>query len=1101
MAPPGLFPLNTGAANSGASNLFPCKPYILPAGIVGTMDDTLADQDEWELRKAIPVSLGQDLDKEADVPIQTQGIQDLSYTGGLRTTGNPIQDTGGRPDEPNKPAGTLPKPEAAHDDDSSSDDSGVGEHPSDMPLDELEVSVRHLDLASVKLTGYERVSPLVFWLQGFGRGNPIHKHFRNMSDKQLATYAHGRKINTALDVLKSELLDRRDRAIVAIQKYHADYMIDKVLDALRDATPEEHNLYDYDDRLNASRVLQQWLKWQRRAARVHGLPPGGPPSQEPLNLDKLMHDRLDKEDTATFRHRYELHASKPQRTKTQGSLVWLPGGSLTYPVNNLPYLSTKKGIPVRLPAATRVWDATEDRTKLTRRMPDYAMLYTPEIDGDGQFYLDQSRHRRGAVAVPAPLPPIPKYDQTTNTWSNPVPPFGMKTSEEAQARSPPASVHGINAPSMYPAELQARLQNTRQTGPPRPSSPQWDVHDVWGLPPRGPKQRDSDQMVFESLPAIKRGRRVVPLERIDPNVTQETDPDDPVWSPPSPKSGPGAPRSCTLSLNEQGNAKFEALLKKHSWQWPKKDPDDSRSSSSGDEEEVEEQIEGEEEEGKEEQEERDDKAVEDDRGKDNDRDGHKPENNAKDRSPDIQDPSVQPQKSDPDTNKEASERSGNTSPVNCQEPTVNSRNSNFLQGIPSEDLITCQKLGLSLTQLPFLLRTSWMSGLRGGGNMSGTFGNSNSTTAPTTLGTHTVSKPAATQAGGGLFGNNTTTSSAPAASSSLFGSALGTSQAPAATTTAGSSVFGGGGLGIGTSKASLFGNNATTTQASSASTGGGGLFSGNNTTSQQANTGSSLFGSSTQTPQNQQTVPAVRIDASNIKPTTRFSELHEDVQQQILAIDEIIQASIEKCLQCSQVLPQLGASVEALPGDVELLETKLETVDGALSRDAQAVGASKEVINADALDALKVFRAVENLKLPAQFHYSSIGGGFNGGSGSGAIDEDGSTDLLPYFGNTANRLEKEIFEYQRVVVEVESHLRTVEGSAVEGIHKVVKRRQMMGASHGQNGVNGHTNARKEGLRELAGTMRGFEEAVLRVAGRVGEARENVVELSMGISRR
>lgn len=279
------------------------------------------------------------------------------------------------------------------------------------------------------------------------------------------------------------------------------------------------------------------------------------------------------------------------------------------------------------------------------------------------------------------------------------------------------------------------------------------------------------------------------------------------------------------------------------------------------------------------------------------------------------------------------------------------------------------------------------------------------------------------------------------------------------------------------------------------------MFGGGATTAnQQANTGSGLFGNSTQTSQVQQTVPAVRVDASNIKPTTRFSELHEDIQQQILAIDEIIQASIEKSLQCSQVMPQLGASVEALPGDVELLETKLETVDGALSRDAQAVGARKEVINADALDALKVFRAVENLKLPAQFHYSSIGGGFNSGSGAGG-DEEGSTDLLPYFNSTAKKLEKEINEYQRVVVEVESHLRTVESSAVEGIQKVVRRRQMMGASNGQNGTSGQVDARKEGLRELAGTMRVFEEAVLRVAGRVGEAREGVVELGMGISKR
>lgn len=362
----------------------------------------------------------------------------------------------------------------------------------------------------------------------------------------------------------------------------------------------------------------------------------------------------------------------------------------------------------------------------------------------------------------------------------------------------------------------------------------------------------------------------------------------------------------------------------------------------------------------------------------------------------------------------------------------------------------------------------------------GLFGNATSTSQPAI--------------GGGLFGGGAATST-PATGGGLFGGGLGTSQVQTTTASTGGGLFGGalGAVPPKPAASSLFGN--TTTNQSAALTGGG-LFGA--TTTQQASTApSGLFGNASANQQGQQTtVPAVRVDASNIKPTTRFSELHEDVQQLILQIDEIVQASIEKSLQCSQMAPQLGAAVEALPGDVELLETKLETVDGALSRDAAAVGASKEVINADAMDALKVFRAVENLKLPAQFHYSSIGGGFNSGSGG---DEEGSTDLLPYFNNTSSKLAKDLDGYQRVVVEVESHLRTVEGSAVEGIQKVVRRRQMMDGNSASG--NGQVDARKEGLRELAGTMRGFEEAVLRVAGRVGEAREGVVELGMGLGRR
>jgi nucleoporin p58/p45 len=378
----------------------------------------------------------------------------------------------------------------------------------------------------------------------------------------------------------------------------------------------------------------------------------------------------------------------------------------------------------------------------------------------------------------------------------------------------------------------------------------------------------------------------------------------------------------------------------------------------------------------------------------------------------------------------------------------------------------------------------------------GLFGSTTTTPAPTASGGLFGSSTTTTQPapGGGLFGGGATTT--PSTSGGLFGGGLGTSQAQTTAASAGGGIFGGALGAAPRPSGGLFGNSTTTSQPST----GGGLF-GSTATQQQTSAGSGLFGAinnaSTNQQGQQQTVPAVRVDASNIKPTTRFSELHEEVQQLILQIDSIVQASIEKSFQCSEVMPKLGAAVEALPGDVELLETKLETVDGALSRDAQAVGASKEVTNADALDALRVFRAVENLKLPAQFHYSSIGGGFNSSAGG---EEEGSTDLLPYFSATTNKLTKELDEYKRVVVEVESHLRTVEGSAIEGIQKVVRRRQMMNGNNGANG-GGAVDARKEGLRELAGTMRGFEEAVLRVAGRVGETREGVVELGLSMGRR
>ncbi|TLD38216.1 hypothetical protein E2P81_ATG03891 [Venturia nashicola] len=1010
---------------------------------MGTMEETMAEMAEWEQRKAIRMSLGEDSDEE-DLPIRTTHTRDLSYTSSFDDNGKAT--TGGMDTEPEI------APDIS-DSSSSSDDSSIDEDPSEIPLDELEILAKGLDFASVTLSGYNKVPPLHFWLQGFGRGNPLHDHFRNMCTKDLRQYASDRKIHAALQILRpdSTEADKRQRAIVAVQKYHADDMIEKMLNALRDATPEEYTIYEPGDHEKALRRIQQWLKWQNRAVRLEDLPMGGPRIPEPLQLDKMIHERFENEDPSTFRHRYEVQASEPQSTQIHGNLSWRPGGSVTYPVKPLWYSVYKRGIPVRLPAITRVWDSEEDRTNLTRRMPGYPMLYTPEEDGDDQYYLDQSRHRRGAVAVPKCLPPIPVFDRTLGTW--PSAQNSPGESSPAQTLQYPclAPSPGIATPSACPASLQEQLKDMRLTGPPcgPPRQRHWPVHDEWGLPLSGLNKRKLDQMTLEYPQDPKRPKRSNTSPRPDSvNVTPEADPTDPEWRHPSPKSGPGAPRPVAMSLPDQRAAKFDALLKMYLWQWPKKNSEEAWSQSSDDEDD-------------------------EDNGEDEDQDDEDDVPYEREEKHNDMDLSAQPRDTTFHSEKDTLTNPANKIREGCQDPAVSPHDSR-----PDNNDDSSKDPGS-------------VQGFGGGSTGGGLFGGANSATAPAT-----------TQTGGGLFGSGTATSAAPASGTSVFGSGLATSQAPAATSASSSSLFDNGGLSLGASKpvagTSLFGNNTTATQPVPASTSGGMFGSGASTTNQQANTGSGFFGNSTQAPQGQQTMPAVRIDASNIKPTTRFSELHEEIQQQILAIDEIIQASIEKSLQCSQVMPQLGASIEGLPSDVELLETKLETVDGALSRDAQAVGASKEVINTDALDALKVFRAIENLKLPAQFHYSSIGGGFSNGSGSG--EEEGSTDLLGYFNNTAKKLEKEVNDYQRVVLEVESHLRTVEGSAIEGIQKVVRRRQILAGSNGQIGTNVQLDTRKEGLRELAGTMRGFEEAVLRVAGRVGEAREGVVELGLGILR-
>jgi nucleoporin p58/p45 len=355
----------------------------------------------------------------------------------------------------------------------------------------------------------------------------------------------------------------------------------------------------------------------------------------------------------------------------------------------------------------------------------------------------------------------------------------------------------------------------------------------------------------------------------------------------------------------------------------------------------------------------------------------------------------------------------------------------------------------------------------------GLFGSVEKSSAPATGGLFGATAPAASAAPtGGLFG------STPAASKpgGLFGASTATPQ-PAT-----------GGLFGNTAAASTQPATGGLFGAKPAAAPTGGLFGQSQQAAQQAAPSSSLFGAlnnaNTSTlGQTQQSVPAVKIDWSNVKPTTRFNELHQEVQEAIVFIDSIIQGSMRASMQVSEAIPALGRQIDALPADVEYLDRRLETVEGALGRDAVAVGQNKEVIEKDSEDAIRLFRAVENLKLPNQFHYATIGS--SNLDSTSAPDAGTTTDLLSYFSQRAIELEAQSKIFEKHQREVDQHLRTVEYSAVEGLRKLGRQQ-----GSAEEGVG-------EGLREIAGVMRTFEEAILRVAERVGEGREGVVDLELG----
>lgn len=234
----------------------------------------------------------------------------------------------------------------------------------------------------------------------------------------------------------------------------------------------------------------------------------------------------------------------------------------------------------------------------------------------------------------------------------------------------------------------------------------------------------------------------------------------------------------------------------------------------------------------------------------------------------------------------------------------------------------------------------------------------------------------------------------------------------------------------------------------------------------------------------QQVVPGVRIDLSNIKPTTRYNDLQEDLQKQIEHMDKTIQGFIKQKHELDAFLPAHGEQINAIPGDVKFVSRKYAGVDSAMGADLQAIRQLKNLVDVDAEQARLSFAVVDNLTLPMQYHSS----GLNRHPGiSGANNADGQTDqdLVNYFSKTAGEMDEQIKKFQKNVKEIEVHLGGVQASIMEQAQRIQANR------------NGTSGGAEDKIVELAAVLREFEGSILHVAGTVGGAREGVTELQLG----
>lgn len=262
------------------------------------------------------------------------------------------------------------------------------------------------------------------------------------------------------------------------------------------------------------------------------------------------------------------------------------------------------------------------------------------------------------------------------------------------------------------------------------------------------------------------------------------------------------------------------------------------------------------------------------------------------------------------------------------------------------------------------------------------------------------------------------------------------------------------------------------------------LFGAMNSQNRPAPLGGGSLGAS-QTGQSAQQPVQTTLD--NIKGTTRFNDLHPELQSLVQQFDEGIQRKISYCTQIRETLPSTEKDIASITPDVAYIENFLSTIEMGLDNDSTNIAHLKDIVKKDAADAALSFRAIENQRLPAQFHYrnsANLTASSQKTPATSAIDDDDPTkpvDLMSYFNRRTDDLGRTLDVYQRQIREIEAHLRTMEAGTIE------KAQQLTGSR----------NAPRDQRRELVDALKAIEGAILESAKKVGKVRDEVTKQTLG----
>ena len=192
------------------------------------------------------------------------------------------------------------------------------------------------------------------------------------------------------------------------------------------------------------------------------------------------------------------------------------------------------------------------------------------------------------------------------------------------------------------------------------------------------------------------------------------------------------------------------------------------------------------------------------------------------------------------------------------------------------------------------------------------------------------------------------------------------------------------------------------------------------------------------------------------------------------------------------LMSQVDERSSAIPDDVEFCARTLETLQIALENDAEAIALAKAFMTTDSADAKLSFDVIRALKMPQQFHHFALWSGQNSShAGEGPLKREHevapSKNLVSYFSQAADQMSQTLSKYKGNINEVETYLRGLEVNLGQQVQQMafVRRR------------DGGAKKTDDQIRELAAVLREFEIGILGVAGKVGNTREKVQELTLG----